>query len=98
MAYYWKANSLFTKKLSLPEQHANSNTTFFLEYRSKSTPVPRLLSLCQFLATSLTFVALQEIELWIDDWRVLSLEKKTAPSVPVPLPRDLGKRTKEGLM
>src|SRR6266487_3153781 len=38
MAFYWKANSLFTKKITLPEQHASSDTTFVLEYRNKSSP------------------------------------------------------------
>ncbi|KAG9239336.1 hypothetical protein BJ875DRAFT_365787 [Amylocarpus encephaloides] len=98
MAFYWKANSLFTKKLQLPLEQGNPNTSFVLEYRNSTTPMPNLISITQFLATSLTFVALQNIELWVDDWRIMSLQKKTAPSVQVPLARDVETRTKEGLM
>ena len=96
MAFYWKGNSLFTRKLQLPE--SNKETSFVLDYRNNTSPVPGLLPLCQFLATSLTFVALQNIELWLDDWKILSLQKKAAPSVEYPIPRDVETKTKEGLM
>ncbi|OAQ85687.1 histidine kinase domain-containingprotein [Purpureocillium lilacinum] len=98
MAFYWKGNSLFTKKSHLPEDKASKHTTFVLDYRNATTPVPNLLSVSQFLATSLTFVALQNIEFWIDDYKILSLTKKSSPSAELPLPRDLEARTKEGLM
>lgn len=98
MAFYWKGNSLFTKKSHLPEDKASRHTTFVLDYRSSTTPVPNLLSISQFLATSLTFVALQNIEFWIDDYQILSLKKKSSPSADLTLPRDLEARTKEGLM
>lgn len=96
MAFYWKGNSLFTRKLQLPEP--SKMTSFVLDYRNNTSPIPDLLSLCQFLATSLTFVALQNIELWLDDWKIISLQKKAAPSVQYPIPRDVETRTKEGLM
>lgn len=98
MAFYWKANSLFTKKLQLPPEKANPETSFVLDYRNTTTPMPNLLSISQFLATSLTFVALQNIELWVDDWKIISLKKKTAPSIEVPIARDVETKTKEGLM
>ena len=98
MAFYWKANSLFTRRLQLPAGQGNPDTSFVLDYRNASTPIPNLLSIAQFLATSLTFVALQHIELWVDDWKIVSLQKKTAPSVDVPIARDVETRTKEGLM
>ncbi|CAG8959555.1 hypothetical protein HYFRA_00001456 [Hymenoscyphus fraxineus] len=98
MAFYWKGNSLFTKKLQLPPEQGNPNTSFVLEYRNNTTPMPNLLSISQFLATSLTFVALQNIELWVDDWKIIFLQKKTAPSIEVPLARDVETKTKEGLM
>ncbi|KAJ5972759.1 uncharacterized protein N7479_002677 [Penicillium vulpinum] len=97
MAFYWKGNALFTRRLDLGEA-ANQDTTFVLDYRNDSSPVPSLLQLCQFLASSLTFVSLQEIELWLDDWNLLQLSKKTAPSVDVPIPRDIDTKTTEGLM
>lgn len=98
MAFYWKGNALFTKKSQIPQDQATPHTTFVLDYRNTTTPLPNLLSVSQFLATSLTFVALEKIEFWIDDFEVLSLKKKSSPSVELPLPRDLEARTKEGLM
>lgn len=98
MAFYWKGNALFTRKLVLPPEQCTKDTAFVLDYRNTTTPVPNLLSISQFLATSLTFVALQNIEFWIDDYKVLSLQKKTAPSVNVPIPRDLETKTRDGLM
>ncbi|KAH6892336.1 hypothetical protein B0T10DRAFT_510925 [Thelonectria olida] len=98
MAFYWKGNALFTKKSQIPPDQATPHTTFVLDYRNTTTPLPNLLSVSQFLATSLTFVALEKIEFWIDDYEVLSLKKKSSPSVELPLPRDLEARTKDGLM
>ncbi|KAK1599665.1 uncharacterized protein LY79DRAFT_504768 [Colletotrichum navitas] len=98
MAFYWKGNALFTKKSTLPEDQSSSDTTFVLDYRNSTTPLPNLLSVSQFLATSLTFVALQHVEFWIDDYKILDLYKKTSPSLDVPIPRDVETRTREGLM
>jgi hypothetical protein len=98
MAFYWKKNSLFTRRLQVPDGQGSQDTSFVLDYRSKTTPIPPLLGLCQFLATSLTFVGLQKLELWLDEWNLLTLTKKPAPSVSVALPRDVETRTREGLM
>ncbi|OKL62741.1 hypothetical protein UA08_01429 [Talaromyces atroroseus] len=98
MAFYWKGNSLFTRRLQLGESDASPDTTFVLDYRNNSSPVPSLLELAKFLSTSLTFVGLENIDLWLDDWNLLKLTKKVAPSEKVPLPRDIETRTVEGLM
>ncbi|KFA55092.1 hypothetical protein S40293_03504 [Stachybotrys chartarum IBT 40293] len=98
MAFYWKGNALFTKKSTLPADQATPDTIFVLDYRNTTTPMPNLLSVCQFLATSLTFVALESIEFWIDDYQILNLRKKSSPSLSLPLPRDLEARTKDGIM
>lgn len=98
MAFYWKGNALFTKKTVLPAEQSSRETAFVLDYRNTTTPLPNLLSVSQFLATSLTFVALQHVEFWIDDYRILALHKKSSPSVEVPLPRDLETKTRDGLM
>ncbi|KZF21370.1 HATPase_c domain-containing protein [Xylona heveae TC161] len=98
MAFYWKGNALFTRKMQLPEEQANMDTCFVLDYRNTNSPIPGLLSLCQFLSTSLTFVDLEQIELWLDDWNVFSLTKKAASGIPVKIPRDVEPRTKEGIM
>ncbi|EMC96591.1 hypothetical protein BAUCODRAFT_69858 [Baudoinia panamericana UAMH 10762] len=98
MAFYWKKDSLFTRRGRLPDDQATDGTTFLLDYRSPNTPVPQLLSLCQFLATSLTFVGLEGIDLWLDDWNILSLTKKMAPGASVSIPKDVNPKTRDGLM
>ncbi|KAL4989001.1 hypothetical protein BDW68DRAFT_81390 [Aspergillus falconensis] len=97
MAFYWKENALFTRRLQLNEQ-ANSETTFVLDYRNDTSPIPSLMQLCQFLSSSLTFVSLECIELWVDDWNVLRLAKKAAPGITLAIPRDIETKTQEGLM
>ncbi|KAI1104289.1 hypothetical protein F4804DRAFT_200439 [Jackrogersella minutella] len=98
MAFYWKGNALFTRKLQVPEDQRTPDTAFVLDYRNTTTMLPNLLSVGQFLATSLTFVALQNIEFWIDDYKILHLQKKTSPSAEVALSRDVETTTKERLM
>ena len=98
MAFYWKKDSLFTRRGKLAEDQASDGTTFLLDYRSQSTPVPPLLSLCQFLATSLTFVGLECIDLYLDDWNILKLTKKMAPGASVSIPKDVNPKTRDGLM
>ncbi|KAL4782277.1 hypothetical protein BJX76DRAFT_293450 [Aspergillus varians] len=97
MAFYWKGNALFTRRLQLTEK-ANPETTFVLDYRNDTSPVPSLLQLCQFLSSSLTFVKLECIELWLDDWNVLRLAKKAAPNITLTIPRDIETKTQDGLM
>ncbi|KAI1297476.1 hypothetical protein F5Y03DRAFT_279712 [Xylaria venustula] len=98
MAFYWKGNALFTRKLQLPDDQCSPDTAFVLDYRNSTTTLPNLLSVGQFLATSLTFVALEHIEFWIDDHKILSLQKKASPSVDVAIPRDMDMMTRERLM
>lgn len=98
MAFYWKNNSLFTRRLQLSDTEASPDTNFVLDYRDTTTPVPPLLPLAQFLANSLTFVGLENIELWIDNWNVLALTKKTSPSYELGIPRDIEPKTSEGFM
>lgn len=97
LAFYWKGDSLFTKTLRLNSVQS-ANTTFVLPMRNSTSPIPSLLSLAQFLTSSLTFVGLESIELWLDDWRILELDKIIAPSTVVDMPQDLDKRTRGGLM
>jgi len=98
MAFYWKKDSLFTRRGKLPADQAIKATTFLLDYRSQSTPVPPLLNLCQFLATSLTFVGLESIELFLDDRDILKLVKKMSPGASVNIPKEVNAKTKDGLM
>ena len=97
LAFYWKGDALFTKSLGLPNNQV-SKTTFILPNRNRDSPVPDLLSLCQFLASSLTFVGLECIELWLDEWKIMRLNKKTAPTLDVQIPKEVDRKTKDGLM
>ncbi|WEW61964.1 hypothetical protein PRK78_007464 [Emydomyces testavorans] len=98
IAFYWKGNALFTRRLQLQEQDCSPDTTFVLDYRNTTSPVPALLPLCQFLASSLTCIALQSIELWLDGWNLLSLTKEIAAGLSIAIPRDVQTKTSEGLM
>ncbi|OJD17547.1 hypothetical protein AJ78_02360 [Emergomyces pasteurianus Ep9510] len=98
IAFYWKENALFTRRLKLGESDSSPNTNFVLDYRNTTSPVPALMPLCQFLASALTFVGLESVELWLDGWKLLHLGKKVAPSVNIGIPRDLETKTSEGLM
>lgn len=98
MAFYWKGNSLFTRRLRLSALESNPDTNFVLDYRDTSSSVPALLPLAQFLASSLTFVGIEQIELSLDDWKILSLSKITAPSEDITIPKDIEPKTAEGLM
>ncbi len=97
LAFYWKGDALFTKKLQLAAAQT-SNTTFVLPTRNTTSPVPQLLSLCQFLAGSLTFVGLECIELWLDEWKILRLNKVKAPSAYLEMPKEVVRKTHDGLM
>ncbi|PGH04765.1 hypothetical protein AJ79_06986 [Helicocarpus griseus UAMH5409] len=98
IAFYWKENALFTRRLKLEESDSSPNTNFVLDYRNNTSPVPALMPLCQFLASALTFVGLESVELWLDGWKLLHLRKKVAPSVSIGIPRDVETKTAEGLM
>lgn len=106
MAFYWKGNTLSTKMATVPSEHATSNTTFMLEYRQadRDSPsynpskLPNLPNLCQFLATSLTFVGLESLELHVDDYVVASFSKKISPPEDIKVPNGLKTETEGGLM
>ncbi|KAL1954787.1 hypothetical protein VTO42DRAFT_735 [Malbranchea cinnamomea] len=98
MAFYWKGNALYTRRLQLDESDSSPDTSFILDYRNNTTPVPALRPLCEFLASSLTFVGLQSIELWLDNWKLLTLSKSLSPAHSIPIPKDVKVKTDEGLM
>ena len=97
LAFYWQKDSLFTKKLALPDGQS-TNTTFVLPMRNQSSPIPPLLSLCQFLTSSLTFVGLESIELNIDGWSLAAFKKKIAPGLDLQIPKGVENKSREGLM
>ena len=106
MAFYWKGNTLSTKVAPVPTEHTTRDTIFMLEYRQANaaspsynpSKLPNIPTLCQFLATSLTFVGLQSIELHVDDYVVASFTKKISPPENVSVPQGLKTETEGGLM
>jgi hypothetical protein len=98
MAFLWKGNSLFTKSGIVPSEQTHNDTTFFLNYRSTTSPLPDLMSISQFLSTSLTFVGLETIELWLDNWNILNLNKKLATGLDAQIPTGIKTTTKERMM
>ncbi|EMD59912.1 hypothetical protein GGP41_008962 [Bipolaris sorokiniana] len=106
MAFYWKGNMLSTKAAPVPPEHTTRDTIFMLEYRQANpaspsynpSKLPNLPTLCQFLATSLTFVGLESIELHVDDYVVASFTKKISSPEIVRVPQGLKTETEGGLM
>ncbi|MCJ1312020.1 hypothetical protein MMC25_005694 [Agyrium rufum] len=98
LAFYWKGNALYTRRLHLTPEQASKETSFVLDYRNTTSPVPSLLPLCEFLASSLTFVGLTNIELWLDDCMLLNLTKLAAPGTQVSIPKRLRTKTAENIM
>jgi hypothetical protein len=98
MGFLWKGNTLYTRSTPIPTENATQDTCFFLNYRNTTSPIPDLMSICQFLSTSLTFVGLESIELHLDNWNVFTLTKKSAPGAGAQLPKDIKTKTKDGLM
>lgn len=95
MAFYWKGNSLFTRRAKL--NATDPFTTFLLEYREPAE-LPDLRDLCRFFATSLTFVKLSSISLYVNDHCLLSLNKKTSPPELLPIPETINPVTFNKLM
>ncbi|KAF1844618.1 uncharacterized protein K460DRAFT_365557 [Cucurbitaria berberidis CBS 394.84] len=106
MAFYWKGNTLSTKISTVPAGHNTSDTIFSLDYRQANpaspsynpSKLPNLPTLCQFLATSLTFVGLESIEVHVDDYVIASFSKKTSPPEDIRVPQGLKVETEGGLM
>ncbi|KAL9639720.1 MAG: hypothetical protein Q9204_000973, partial [Flavoplaca sp. TL-2023a] len=98
LEFYWKENDLRTKRFRSPQ---TTETVFQLPARDSGSTVPHgqeLSSLCEFLTGSMTFVKLQSIELFIDDWRMLRLTKSIADAVNLSIPADFSKSTSDKLM
>lgn len=100
LEFFWKGNALFTR----PLQHGaiqSTDTAFVLPVRDTRSHVPHgeeLFTLCRFLTRSMTFLALESIELRIDEWKILSLRKSIPGPVNVNIPSDLNRTTSDGLM
>ena len=97
MGFFWRKDTLLTRRGKVQEDQATRGTTFLLDYRNQTNSVPHLLGLCQFLATSLTFVGLECVELCLDEWKIFTLIKKMTPPLVMP-PGEINSTTRRGLM
>ncbi|KAI4244656.1 MAG: hypothetical protein L6R40_002860 [Gallowayella cf. fulva] len=98
LEFFWKENDLRAQRFKSPK---NTDTIFQLPVHDTQTSVPHgheLFSLCQFLTGSMTFVGLQSIDLFIDQWRILHLQKSVADPVNLGLPPGLSRTTPKKLM
>ncbi|KAL8750336.1 MAG: hypothetical protein Q9184_006457, partial [Pyrenodesmia sp. 2 TL-2023] len=100
LEFYWKGHALFTRRF----QHGvfkSTDTTFVLPMRDPHSPVPhgeKLFTLCRFLTSSMSFVGLESIELCIDDWTMLRLQKTIPGSVNINIPSGIRCTTTDQLM
>ncbi|KAL8872034.1 MAG: hypothetical protein Q9174_002267 [Haloplaca sp. 1 TL-2023] len=100
LEFYYEQDALCIKRL----KHGflqGTDTTFILEAKDQTSSALRgkdLLSLCTFLTGSMTFVRLQSIELWIDEWRILNLQKSVADSTDISIPKSIRRTTNNGTM
>ncbi|TPX34353.1 hypothetical protein SmJEL517_g03025 [Synchytrium microbalum] len=87
MAFFWKGDSLYTKRGPAPT--ASDLTTFFLELR-EPLDIPNIADFGRFLATSVPFTAnLRNVSVIVDTETVFSLHKKTAEARPLTFPKNL---------
>lgn len=99
LEFYWKGRALFTRSFQHGVQ--STDTTFILPMRDSNVPVPHgeeLFTLCQFLTRSMTFVGLESIELCIDEWTILRLQKTIPGSVDVNIPSSIRCTTSNNLI
>lgn len=82
MAFYWDGdrengggNQLMTRTAETADNAGDGWTVFNLPYR-KPVPLPGIPELVRFLATSLIFVKLETISVYVDGIKLFTLEKK----------------------
>ncbi|KAG8927830.1 hypothetical protein FRC02_007723 [Tulasnella sp. 418] len=106
MSFYWKnkGNQLFTRRgdLTSPPESAPSGspwTSFEMPLR-QSSPLPGLpIDIARFLARSLTFmITLRDISVFIDDRRLVRVQKNLGSTDSLTLPTELNPRSALGTM
>jgi len=100
MAFYWDGdrengggNQLMTRTAEAGDGADDGWTVFSLPYR-KPTPLPGIPELVRFLATSLVFVRLESIMVFVDGVKLFTVERKDL-SVPAPVALPVGLAMKE---
>lgn len=100
LEFYWTGDALFTRRF----QHGifqSTDTTFILPMRDTRSPVPHgeeLFTLCRVLTSSMTFIGLESIELCIDEWTILRLQKSIPGPINVDIPTTMNRTTSDKLM
>ncbi|KAG5437655.1 hypothetical protein PCANB_000692 [Pneumocystis canis] len=86
MAFYWKHDQLYVKRAVIS---TSIKTTFLLQLR-EPMEIPRIIDLCRFLTTSFAFTrSLTNIDLFFDEYRLLSLYKSKQSASSVPISKEL---------
>ncbi|KAH6615369.1 hypothetical protein C7974DRAFT_64864 [Boeremia exigua] len=85
VAFQWMGDMLHHKHVKLPPESCIQETQVIMKYKDVTAKVPNLSELGQFLACSLAFVNLSNMELWLDDWKILALSKSTDTTSDLPL-------------
>ncbi|KAJ1925062.1 hypothetical protein IWQ60_004808 [Tieghemiomyces parasiticus] len=85
MAFFWKGDQLFTKRLAVPEAQRTQGpwTTFSLDLREPVT-LPDVEEFGRFLACSIAFTLnLRTVSLYLDDLLLVRLAKKVSDPHPL---------------
>ena len=103
LSFYWEGNSLMTRYAKDGLFEGSKNTTFVLgaNAKNKTYRIPQgddLVSLCRFLTGSMTFLELESIEFWVDEWRILNLKKSMASEMSIDIPSNMSRNTSGGWM
>lgn len=103
MGFFWKDDSLFTRKATSPDTDLSPNgvpwTTFHMGLREPAPFPDSLLELCRFLATSLTFTAnVRNLSLFFDEQPLCRLRKTLESPRSMPLLSHLTATTPKKMM
>ncbi|KAK9454732.1 hypothetical protein V1511DRAFT_500825 [Dipodascopsis uninucleata] len=91
MNFYYEGDQLHYRRIDLPEEsqkEAGKWTSIDLPY-SVPKSLPELSNFTSFLAQSLTFVKLQQIEFVVDGITLLTIQKVKSDPSPLEIPREI---------
>ncbi|ORY08409.1 hypothetical protein K493DRAFT_272766 [Basidiobolus meristosporus CBS 931.73] len=94
MAFFWKGDQLYTKRLAVPEpmRQLGGWTTFSLDLREPVT-VPEVEEFGRFLACSIAFTQnLRSVSLYLDDQLLVKVSKKVSEPNPLSCTHPTGQR------
>ncbi|KAK9324883.1 hypothetical protein V1517DRAFT_315973 [Lipomyces orientalis] len=100
MSFYYDGDQLRYRRITLladAQREAGKWTTIDLPYSSPK-PVPDLPHFTSFLAQSLTFVKLQQIQLTVDGISLLTIQKMKSDPNPLQIPREVNLKSLDQTM